>query len=237
MKKVFLLVTLLCCYRLTTAQVLVALVFGDKLNSGKLEFGLMGGPVISDISNGGGSKSRLGLNLGMYFDIRFNNNQFAIHPEIIVKSALGAKGYTPYPTGDKYVDSLFQYGSLERKFKCISIPIMFRMRVAKLLYLDIGPQLDWMVQAKDHFKIKENGSDAHYFYNINPQITMLDIGMGIGLAYRLKQLGGLSFGARYYKGFTDIEKVTAGSQKNSAFMLNVYLPIGAAKMKVQPVKS
>jgi len=102
--------------------------------------------------------------------------------------------------------------------------------------VEAGPQVNWMVQAKDHFKVKENGNDAHYFYNINPQITMLDIGMGVGLAYRLRQLGGLSFGARYYTGFTDIEKPTPGSQKNQAFLFNIYIPIGAAKMKVQPVK-
>jgi hypothetical protein len=49
--------------------VLISLLLGDKLNSGKLKFGLDGGVNFSSISNINPSKIHTGFHLGFYFDI------------------------------------------------------------------------------------------------------------------------------------------------------------------------
>ncbi len=39
----------------------------------------------------------------------------------------------------------------------------------------------------------------------------------------------MTVGARYYGGLTDIMKTAEGSQKNSKWLINVYIPVGAGK--------
>ena len=52
------------------SQVLLSLIFGDKLNSEGLEFGLEGGVNWSNISNLDADKSLSTFNLGFYFDFK-----------------------------------------------------------------------------------------------------------------------------------------------------------------------
>jgi hypothetical protein len=106
---------------------------------------------------------------------------------------------------------------------------MCRYRIGGLLFVEAGPQVNWMVKAKDIFEVDKNGGHVEYSSDINPAITMLDIGFAGGLAYRLRKNGGISFGLRYFYGMTDVQKNTSGSQQNSALLFNVYVPIGATK--------
>ena len=59
------------------SQVLIALIFGDKLNSPSLEFGLTAGLSLSTINNIPEAKYRSALNLGLYFDVRIKDNWWA----------------------------------------------------------------------------------------------------------------------------------------------------------------
>lgn len=70
MKKGLLLLSTLFCMASAQSQVLISLLFGDKLNSPFLEFGLDGGLNFSTISNMETSGTEVGFNLGFYFDIR-----------------------------------------------------------------------------------------------------------------------------------------------------------------------
>src|SRR3954466_8859109 len=58
------------------SQVIIALLFGDKLNSDKLEFGLAGGLNLSHISNISDTKNRSGFNLGLFLNIKLDDNFF-----------------------------------------------------------------------------------------------------------------------------------------------------------------
>src|SRR5262245_22171293 len=89
---------LIATFLLTTchSQVLIALLFGDKLNTGKLEFGLNAGLNISDITGMESGEARTGLNLALYFNIKISE-KFSIHPEAIPKYSGGVKKMKPYP--------------------------------------------------------------------------------------------------------------------------------------------
>ena len=71
------------------SQVLIAAVFGDKLNSPDLEFGLEGGYNWSDISELNNGKNLSEFNLGFYFDIRLKDQWF-LYTGVLVKGRLGA---------------------------------------------------------------------------------------------------------------------------------------------------
>jgi hypothetical protein len=55
------------------------------------------------------------------------------------------------------------------------------------------------------------------------------VGWAAGLVYKFSKGISMSAGIRYFYGFTDIVKTTAGSQHNSTWLFNVYIPIGAGK--------
>ena len=69
------------------SQVLLSILFGDKLNSEGLEFGLEGGFNWSDISQLEANKRLSSFNLGFYFDFRLKN-QWNIYTGVLVKAKL-----------------------------------------------------------------------------------------------------------------------------------------------------
>ena len=90
MKRYLLISGLLFSGYASNSQVLISILFGDKLNSGKVEFGLQGGLNWSTIKNLEGAKSLTGFNLGFYFDIKLKNPSWMINTGVIVKSPMGA---------------------------------------------------------------------------------------------------------------------------------------------------
>jgi hypothetical protein len=94
MKKGLFLLSTFFCIASAQSQVLISLIFGDKLNSPFLEFGLDGGLNFSTISNLETSGTEMGFNLGFYFDIKSKKNPaWMINTGVIVKSPMGAHGY------------------------------------------------------------------------------------------------------------------------------------------------
>src|SRR5262245_53716108 len=121
MKKIASIVLLTCFCKLTYAQVVIALLFGDKLNTGTLEFGIVVAPGSTNISNIE-SKRRENLSLGIYFNIH-PDKKFFFHVEGIAKGSFGAESLAPYPVGSDTLNDLFANGSVERKIKAFSLPI------------------------------------------------------------------------------------------------------------------
>ena len=208
-------------------QVLIALLFGEKLNSGKLEFGLTGGLNLANISNIPDAKSRAGLNLGLFFNIKLNDNLY-VHPEAIPKYPTGVSKVKPYSLNNPGLDSLLSSGDVTRKIKNITVPILVRYRLKGQLFAEAGPQIGLRTKAKDFF---ESG-DLTYENDIEDHITRFDFGFALGLAQRLrKEPGAMALGIRYYFGVTDTDKFDEGSQKNNVWQINLSIPVGAAKQK------
>lgn len=219
---------LFCCIaQSASSQVLIALVFGNKLNSGKMEFGLMTGPTLTQISNID-SKLKPGLNLGLYFNINMSD-RWVLHPEAIPKSAMGAKGIDFYSTGNIGLDTLMNGASIKRSIKAISVPLLVRYRIAGLLYAEAGPQIDLITNVKDIFKKEANDDELTYTNEIKDDYTRFAVGVAGGLVYKLKKNTSLAFGLRYFTGLTDISKLQAGNQLSNGWLFNVFIPIGAGK--------
>jgi hypothetical protein len=204
-------------------QVIIALLFGDELNTGKLEFGLSAGINESDISGLPAGKMKPGLNLALFFNIKLNDRWY-IHPEAIPKYPGGAKKLKPYSLNDNDLDQLFADGEVTRKIKNIAVPILVRYRVFDLFFAEAGPQIGLRTKAHDIFK----SGNLTYEHDIRDQITRFDFGVAFGIAQRFRKgVGALAIGLRYYLGVTDIDKLESGAQKNNILQLSVNIPIGA----------
>jgi len=213
---------------IATGQVIIALLFGEKLNTGKVEFGLVGGPTLTNISNIEADK-RTGFNLGLYFNIR-PDKRFFLHVEGTAKGVFGAKGIIPYSTGNDTLDHLFGTGSVERKIKAFGLPITGRYAVTPKFFIDAGIQTDMMLKAKDMFTTKVNDNELEYTRIISDQVPLLDFGLLAGVTYKFsKDRRSMAIGIRYFQGLTDIITPTPGTQVNVAWQLMISIPVGTGK--------
>lgn len=211
-----------------SSQVLIALLFGDELNTGKIEFGLMLSPTFTNVTNPA-AKTRPGIDFGLYFNFKASD-RFYLHPEAIPKMVFGAKDIAPYSTGNEMIDSLYVNGSVKRTIKAIGLPLLVRYRIAGSFFAEAGPQVNLLTQSKDLFENEVDGNELSYEIKTKDNYTRFDVGYALGVAYKIKPgLRGMTAGVRYYGGLTDIMKTAEGSQKNSKWLINVYIPVGAGK--------
>lgn len=223
MKKIFSSLTLIFITHLLPAQVLIALVFGDKLHSDKMGFGLTVSPSFCTLSETHSSE-RVGLGLGLYFDFKITDNLF-LHPELLPKPSFGAGEIAPYPTGIDSLDAVFKDGEVERKLRGFSFPMLIRYRIYKQWFADVGPQVNMFLNIKDIFTNEVNEGEVTYTKIYKDGFTRFDLGIVAGLMYKLKTDKGMGIGVRYYQGLTDVLKMT-GSQKNGVLQINVSIPVG-----------
>src|SRR5690349_2026254 len=113
-KKTYVIISFLFISFNANSQVIISLLLGDQLNTGKIEFGLDGGLNISSLKGLKNSKDITGLHLGFYFDIRLKGPWF-VHTGVIVKSPMGAGDIPFYSTGNSSLDSLMYDGNVDRK--------------------------------------------------------------------------------------------------------------------------
>jgi hypothetical protein len=213
---------------MANSQVMIALLFGDKLNSGKLEFGLAVSPSLTNITNIDG-EARPGLTLGLYFNFKISE-KFYIYAEGIAKGALGTKNLLPYSTGNDTLDQIFADGKVEREINSFGMPLMARYRIRKNLFVDGGVQANWMTKCIDKFDADVDGNDIDYTIKVNDQISTLDFGLTAGVHYKFKDdRKSMGVGVRYYQGLTDIMKYAEGNQSNTAWNFMLTIPVGAGK--------
>ena len=214
------------------AQVLISLIFGDKLNSDKMEFGLLGGANLSNMSELPSSEILPGFHLGFYFDLKLKEKLF-LHPGVIVKSPLGTQGLAPYPTGDDNLDELFETndGELARKLRYFHVPVLLKYRFIPRLYVEGGMQLGLMYKAFDEFTASvEDEDDLVYTVDIKDQIKRIEAGVALGAGYKILKGQGMQIGARYFWGLTDTLKDNPGDAvKNSSLYIYATIPVGKGK--------
>jgi hypothetical protein len=231
-KLLFPLLALLMVGQLAKGQVLISLLFGDKLNSPTLKFGLDGGLNFSTLSNVNPSKYQTGFNLGFYFDLLLKKEKnWYLHTGVLVKSPLGADGLNPYSLNNKSMDSLFQNGSVSRQLRYFNVPALVRYKFKCQLFVELGPVISILYKANDVFNadIKEK-QDLTFKNNILDKCNRIDVGGEAGIGYHLLKGTGVNLGVRYYYGFVDLIKNNPDKpQFNSSFYLFASIPIGAGE--------
>jgi hypothetical protein len=214
-------------------QVLISLLLGDKLNSGKVEFGLDGGLNISDITGVQPSRNKTGFNLGFYFDIKLRKPSWMIHTGVLVKSTMGAEDISVYSLDNPDLDKIFSEGSVKRRLGYFNVPIMIKYKWKNNFFIEAGPMLGLMSKSKDEFSATvKKKDDLTYTLNIKDLYHPLDAGVMAGVGYRLLRGNGMNLALRYYLGLVDITLDDATpEQYNRSFYIAIGIPIGVAKQQ------
>lgn len=208
------------------AQVLISLLFGEALNTPRIEFGMTGGLNRAFLTDLSGSTGKNYFNLGFYFHINLKNNSF-ISTGVLVKSNVGATGMPVYSLGNADFDSVYQDGTLTKKISCFYVPIMFHQRFNNRWYIEAGPTAGLRTQAVDIFETTTLDGDLTYTKDVKDQYTRLDFGVTGGVGYKTKRiLKSMAFGINYYYGFVNVSKVPDVAMKNSSVYFYMKIPIG-----------
>jgi hypothetical protein len=211
------------------AQVLISLLFGEALNTDKIEFGLAGGMSRSYLNDIEGSKGLNSFDLGFYFHIRLMEQSF-FSTGVHVKSTLGATDMPTYPIGEADFDAIYQEGTLTRKIPVFYVPLMWQQRFNNRWYIEAGPMAGLLHQAKDVFEVSEFDGNLSYTKDVMDDYKRIDFGFQGGIGYKFKkELKSMSAGASYYYGLVDLSKDPDVTIRNSTFYFFLRIPIGLGK--------
>jgi hypothetical protein len=211
------------------SQVLISLVFGEVLNTDKVEFGLAGGMNRSYIYSMDDAKGMNNFDLGFYFHVLLKNSSY-ISTGVHVKSNVGATGMQTYPIGNHDIDSIYQSGTLTRKIPCFYVPILFHQRFNNRWYVEAGPQLGLIYQSTDIFDVSTLGGDLQYKKEVQDQYKRIDAGLLGSVGYKFQQqVKSISAGISYYYGLVDVNKSPDVTVKNASVYFFVKIPIGAGE--------
>lgn len=231
MKKILLsLVFIISIIPMANSQVLIALVFGDKLNSPKTEFGLNAGVNYSTLTNLNNVKYSTGFGIGMYFTWKFHD-RWQLQPELFFRFPTGATKLPPYEFLDSTLTQLTSSSTVTRLSRSFSIPVNLKFRAWKQLRFSLAPQVLYLTKNDDIFlKTLDNNDKVAYKTESKSGLTRFDFGLSIGVSYKLKKGKGMNLEARYYMGFVDTDtKDMPGMNANRSFCLYVGIPIGSEK--------
>jgi Outer membrane protein beta-barrel domain len=231
MKKKLLVVLFLLLSETANAQVLISLLFGDKLNTGKIEFGLDGGVNLVTLDGIEQAENMTTWNLGFYFDIKLPHPSWMIHTGVIVKSTLGTEGLPVYSLGNPDLDAALSGGSVATRLQYFNVPIMAKYKIKKQFFVEAGPMLGLLYNASDKFtNTVQESEDLQYQLKTKDAYHPLDAGIMVGVGYRLLGGNGMNLGIRYYYGLVDILiDDSTPNQYNRAWYFSVGIPIGAGK--------
>lgn len=230
-KKIIVVSFLLMLPALLNAQVLISLLFGDALNTDKIEFGLAGGLTRSYINTISDSKPLNSFDLGFYFHINMKNSTY-LSTGVHVKSSLGAKGMSTYPVGDPEFDEVFEEGELTKKIPSFYVPILYHQRFNNRWFIELGPQMGLLHKPTDNFAISANDGTVTYEKIIREEYNYFDFGLLGGAGYKFKKkIKSMAAGINYYYGLVNVSRNPDYNIKNSAVYFYVKIPIGAGKSK------
>lgn len=226
--------TLLLCLLSSSGrgQVLVALILGDELNSGKIEFGLTTGLNMSTLDGVEGGEALRAPYLGLYFDIRLSEKWY-FHPETWPKCVLGQAQLPAYATGDTALDAQLAEATVRRKIDVIPTSFMITRRFGPHWWVDAGPYASLILGAHDIFTRETADDELVYTLKFTDQLHHIEMGAGLGVRYKLSKGIGMNIGVHGFMGLTDVDKT--GEWRFQWMRVSAGVPIGRGKaVKKEP---
>ena len=230
MQKIALTIVVICSFSLqSNAQVVIGLLFGDKLKKGPVEFGLHGIVNRSNliISNGGKAKSKLGF--GLYFNYEIND-EFYLSSSLFFTSPKGQKNITSQdPLYQFYDTSIFKGISgvtIERTLNYIELPIIIECRPMKHFGLGVGIYMAWLTSAIDHYSVNKYGGTVSYETSIKEELNQFDFGLNAGIHYHFMKNSDAQIRLSYYRGLMSVFKDDSFRYtENQVIQVGVLIPI------------
>jgi len=227
------------------AQVLIALLLGDRVSNDRFQLGLNVGFAATGLQ-GVQSKFRVGFGVSMYGEIRLSD-RFRLQPELAMKLPGGARelppgapGHSLSPIGEPTYDDVVNNGLVLRNQKYIGIPIYTKYLIGPI-GLGLGPQISFLTKATDTSESKSDAPKVQLETDAEDDLSPVDIGIAASLDYAFSpehQMRSMRVRAKGYFGLVDTVKDNPGDPiRNWNFQFGLDIPIGgSSKPAPAPVK-
>ncbi len=209
------------------SQILLSLLFGDKLNSDGIEFGLDGGLNWSDISGLETSDKLTSFNIGFYLNLRLKS-QWHLSTGILAKSNLGVDKLTSNELNFLGIIPYEENGTYSQKINYFIAPALIKYVFKNRIHVELGPQFGIKYRAWVEFNSETDKKEINIKEFNKDRINFFDSGIAIGSGYKLMAENGITLGIRYYLGLTNVYRGFKNTRNNSIF-LKVNIPMGGGK--------
>lgn len=232
---------LLGSMQLMQGQVILSILFGDKLNTDKLEFGMSAGFNRSNLRGVSEAQGQNNWELGFYFDFLLKQKSpWHLATGVYVKSNVGATNIPLDYQGNRVInDTVYNGfvtadGNVDIQFNTFYVPVNLRYLSKFGLFVEAGAQLGLVFKTHDIYKAEVNGYPLNYEVTKkiknNELYNWIDAGVNGGLGYKFKKGPGMKVGVWYYYGLTNIYKSDLGFKAyNSSLYILATIPIGKKK--------
>lgn len=220
------------CFSISSAsqaQVIMSLIFGDKLNNEDNLFGIHLDYSWNNMSMTGAQDRLKSFNLGLFYTHKFDEH-WHMNVDLMAKYQRGAGAIPTYDLGDASLNTFYAEADVKRRINYFSIPATMRYVFNGAYFLELGPQISVRTNAKDVFDADLAQGDLELEVDIRDEVQRFDFGFltGAGLYIGKDRIN--SLGIRYHGGFSDVMKNEAGKQNHSQIAIYANLPIGRGKM-------
>lgn len=209
------------------SQVIISLVFGDKLNSPGVEFGLECGYSWSTISKLESNRRLSTFDLGFYFDIRMKNHLY-LNTGLLIKSKMGAAKLTENDLIFLETNTYEEDGDYNQVLNYFILPVLARYRFKNHLYVEGGAQAGYAHKSYVEFKSHDKERTIRIRDFNEGMIKRFDVGLAAGAGYTLRKGDGITLGIKYYYGFLNVYKDKSGSN-NSSLFIKLNVPVGGVE--------
>ncbi len=227
MKRILLFLSVFCFLQApgVKSQVLIGLLFGDKLNSEKLEFGFnLSGNFTTQSQVDNDSYGR-GLVLGLYIDYKFAEN-FVLASSLLFKSPKGIKQFGAEEYFYSLPDTIWTNSSSARKLKYIELPLVVQYRPVPQFGVGLGIDLSLMTKVEDTFTHNVDDWDIVAKKSVTNFFNRFDVALAAGLNYHFKGNPGVQIRLNYYLGLINVYKESTNrTGYNRTIQLGAMIPI------------
>jgi opacity protein-like surface antigen len=179
----------------------------------KVNFGVKGGLNVSTLTGDVEDLDpKIGFHLGGFAEIKLNE-KFSIQPELMF-STQGAKA--------EYIDDFEGFAvNIEENLKInyIVLPIMAKYYVSEKFSIQAGPQIGFLISAKDEITASFEGESQSEEIDIKDETKSIDFGLNLGFGYNFTDK--LFADARYNIGLSSIPDDSEVDVKNGVFQLSL----------------
>jgi hypothetical protein len=171
---------------LTIALMIISVIsINAQETTNKSTAGIKGGYNLSSVSFDGSSETEKlhGFHIGVYGE-SFIGKNISIQPEILYSQ----QGY-------KIIDGNTTYS---QKLDYVNIPLMLKLYPVKSFFLEAGPQIGFSISHKETF------DSGFVLYDTSKEFEPSNFDWGVNVGAGFKSDAGISLGARYHLGQSDI---------------------------------
>ena len=234
-KKATLIILLLLGYQTGQSQVLISLLLGDKLNTGKIEFGLDMGVNFARMSNFTSARTLNKFNIGFYFDFLLKN-QWYINTGVLVKSQVGLNHLRESDVLILDPNAVFNpIGIYSQSISYFHVPVAIKYHFKSHFYASIGPQFALRTSAYLIYDEEVNLRSVQEKFDNRDLFTRLEVAAIGTFGYKLKKGQGMSIGLKFFYGLSNIFRDGYYDSKNRSGYIYTLIPIGKAKVEKKPI--